>query len=96
MMAVIFSLILSPQHSLSGIADGIRTMHIGDRLCLHDPESLNDFIVLPEFLNEVLQSFKWLIQVEHQMTKTSHESVQWDYGRHWFRVAEILLNQQLR
>ena len=55
MASVKFSLLLSPQHSLSGIADAMRAIHIRDRLCLHDPESLNDFIVLLEFLDELHQ-----------------------------------------
>ena len=54
MASVKFSLLLDPQHSLSGIADAMRAIHIRDRLRLHDPESLNDFIVLLEFLNELM------------------------------------------
>ena len=46
MMPAIFSLLLSPQHCLSGVADSMRAVHIRDCLCLHEPESLNDFIVL--------------------------------------------------
>ncbi len=67
-------------------------MYIRERPCLHDPESLNDLIVLLELFDEVSQSVEWHIQVDHQMTKTSNESVQWDYGRYRFRIAEILLS----
>ena len=95
MASVKFSLLLGPQHSLSGIADAMRAIHVRDRLCLHDPESLNDFIILLEFLNEVLQFIEWLFRAKRHVTKTRHESVHWDYSRNRFRVTEILLNQQL-
>ena len=92
MMPIKFSLFLSPQPCLTRVTDAMRAMHIGDRFCLHEPESLDDFIVLLEFLNEVLQFIKWLFRAEHHVTKTSHESVHWDYSHHWSRVTEILLN----
>ena len=95
MTSVKFSLLLDPQHSLSGIADAICAIHIRDCLCLHEPESLNDFIVLLEFLNEVLQFIKRLFRAKRHVTKTRHESVHWDYSHNRFRVTEILLNQQL-
>ena len=55
MMPVKFSLLLGPQHSISGIADAMRAIHIRDRPRLHKPESLNDFIILLEFLDELHQ-----------------------------------------
>ena len=95
MMPAIFSLTLGPQHCLSGVTDAIRAMHIGDCVFLHDPESLNDFIVLLEFLNEVLQFIQCLFRAKRHVAKTRHESVHWDYSHNPFRVTEILLNQQL-
>ena len=94
MASVEFSLLLSPQHSLPGIADAMRAIHIRDRLRLHEPESLYDFIILLEFLNEVLQFIKWLFRAKGHVAKTRHESIHWDYRHNWFRVTEILLNQQ--